>query len=145
MITNQDGFARSSFQTALIAGSVGLVLVALAWLGGESILALVGADYVPAKTLMVLLMLGGAFELASASLRAAAYAMGLARSILRIHLLGIGTYLTLFYVFTRTIGLNGPGVASIMTLMLTLSLTVRLVAKFDPPEGSGRDQSNMGL
>jgi O-antigen/teichoic acid export membrane protein len=132
--SKQDGFARSAFETALIAGSVGLVFVALAWIGGESILALVGQDYVPAKTLMVLLLLGGSFELASASLRAAAYAMGLARSVLRIHLIGIGTYLALFYVFTSTIGLNGPGFASIVTLMLTLSLTVRLVAKHPPPE-----------
>jgi len=137
-LTNKNSFARSAFETAFLAGSVGLLFVGLAWLVGDSLLALIGDDYVPAKTLMVLLLLGGSFELASASLRAAAYAMGLARSILRIHLLGIATYLTLFYIFTRTIGLNGPGFASIITLLLTLSLTVSLVANYDPKDHLGQ-------
>jgi hypothetical protein len=60
-------------------------------------------------------------------LRAAAYATGQATRLLRIHVLGIGFYIVLFFVLTKTMGLTGPGLAAIFTSLLTLSLTVRLV------------------
>jgi O-antigen/teichoic acid export membrane protein len=130
--TNQDAFASSIFKTAFIAGGVGLIFVVVAWFAGGPMLSLVGDDYVPAKPLMVLLLVAGSFELASASMRAAAYAMGQAARLLRIHLLGIAIYLMSFYTFTKTLGLIGPGFASILTSMLTLGLTIRLVRHFKP-------------
>jgi len=123
----QNQFGKLAFQTALIAGAVGLGFVVFVHFAGTPILAFVGADYVPAKPLMVLLLVAASFDLASASLRAAAYAMGRASSLLRIHLLGIAAYISLFYLFTLAFGLIGPGLASILTTLLTLVLTIRLV------------------
>jgi len=120
-------FARNTFRTAFYAGCAGFVFVLIAFLFGEQILRLVGEDYVPAKLLMVLLLVAGSFELASASLRAAAYAMGRAASLLRIHVLGILFYLVLFFILTRLMGLTGPGLAAIFASLFTLILTTRLV------------------
>ncbi len=122
-----DSFGRLPFRTALVAGGVGAIFVLVAVLAGKPLLGLVGADYVPAQPLLVLLLIAAAFELASASLRAAAYAMGRAASLLRIHLLGISAYLLLFFLLTKATGLIGPGLASICASLLTLGLTVRLV------------------
>jgi len=127
--SSSGSFVANAFRAAFYAGCVGMVFVVIAWLFGAQLLALVGEDYVPAKTLMVLLLVGGAFELASASLRAAAYAMGRASTLLRIHILGIVFYITLFFILTRLLGLTGPGFASIFTSLLTLGLTMRLVYK----------------
>jgi len=126
---NQGSFGSLPFRTALIAGGIGLVFVALAQLAGGPILEMVGADYVPAKPLIVLFLIAASFDLASASMRAAAYAMGRASSLLRIHVLGIGTYVILFYILTRANGLMGSGLATIMASLVTFGLTVRLVAK----------------
>lgn len=126
---NEADFTRQVFRTSLIAGGVGLALVAFAYFAGTPILAVVGADYVPAKSLMVLLLFAASFDLAGASLRAAAYAMGRASSLLRIHLLGATAYIILFYVFTRVLGLTGSGLASILASLLTLGLATRLVAQ----------------
>lgn len=127
--SNDSGFRKLQFRTSLIAGSAGLLFVALAWFAGEYLLALIGEDYVPAKPLMVLLLLAASFELASAPLRAAAYAMGKASTLLRIHVLGVGFYIVFFYWVTGYVGLIGPGLASVMTSMLTFSLTAWLIAR----------------
>jgi O-antigen/teichoic acid export membrane protein len=131
---NRDSatFAKDTFRTAFYAGCAGFVFVLVALLFGGPLLRLVGEDYVPAKMLLTLLMVAGSFELASASLRAAAYAMGKAHSLLRIHVLGIFFYLVLFFVLTRSMGLTGPGLAAIVTSLFTLSLTVRLVSRHQP-------------
>jgi O-antigen/teichoic acid export membrane protein len=127
--SDQGGFKKLQFRTSLIAGSAGLLIVVFAWFAGEYLLALVGEDYVPAAPLMVLLLLAASFELASAPLRAAAYAMGKASTLLRIHVLGILCYVVLFYLVTGFVGLIGPGLASVMTSILTFSLTARLIAR----------------
>ena len=123
-------FKKLPILTSLIAGIAGLLITIFAWFAGETLLALVGEDYVPAAPLMVLLLAAASFELASAPLRAATYAIGKASSLLRIHILGIGVYLPLFYVLTHFTGLIGPGLASLMTSVLTFTLTARyLLAK----------------
>ena len=127
--SEEAGFKKLPFRTSLIAGSVGFLIAILAWFVGESLLALIGEDYVPAAPLMVLLLVAASFELASAPLRAAAYAMGKASTLLRIHVLGIGVYIPLFYFITSFTGLIGPGLASLMTSLLTFVLTVRLIAR----------------
>jgi O-antigen/teichoic acid export membrane protein len=126
----EDGNIRSvPFKTALIAGCVGLIFVAVAFFFGQDLLGIVGEEYVAASTLLTLLMVGASFELASASLRAAAYAMGRAGSVLRIHIVGITTYIAIFFIVTPAVGLNGPGLAAILSSLLALVLTVRLIAK----------------
>jgi O-antigen/teichoic acid export membrane protein len=126
---DEGGFKKLPFRASLIAGSVGFLIAIFGWFAGETLLALIGEDYVPAAPLVVLLLVAASFELASAPLRAAAYAMGKASTLLRIHILGIGVYISLFYVVTRFTGLIGPGLASLMTSMLTFALTARLIAR----------------
>jgi O-antigen/teichoic acid export membrane protein len=123
----ETSFSQLAFKTALIAGTAGLACAAFAYVAGTPVLALVGADYVPAKPLMVLLLIAASFDLASASLRAAAYAMGHAARLLRISLLGIAVYVVSFYLFTSYFDLIGPGLASICAMLLTLGLNIRLV------------------
>lgn len=124
-----SGFRKLQFRTSLIAGSAGLLIVAFAWFFGEYLLALIGEDYIPAKPLMVLLLLAASFELASAPLRAAVYAMGKASVLLRIHMIGVGFYIVVFYLVTGYVGLIGPGLASVMTSILTFSMTAWLIAR----------------
>jgi len=125
-----DGGIRSvPFKTALIAGAVGLAFVVLSVFIGPPVLAIIGEEYVAAASLLTLLLLAAAFDLSSASLRAAAYAMGRASSILRIHILSITTYIVAFFALTPSIGLTGPGYAAILGSLLALVLTGRLIAR----------------
>ncbi len=110
---------------SILAG-VGLVLVVFALMAGKSILGLIGADYVAAQPLMVLLLIAASFELSSASLRAAAYAMGSATHLLPIHVLGVIAYVVAFLLLTQLLGLIGAGLATIITSLLTLWLTIVL-------------------
>jgi len=125
--TDQSSFLKLSVRTSAIAGGIGLLIVVFAWFAGEWILALIGENYVPAAPLMVLLLLAASFDLASAPLRASAYAMGNAATLLRIHILGAAVYVFLFYLMTTYTGLVGPGLASILTSLMTFSLTARLM------------------
>jgi len=126
----EDGHFHSvPFKTALVAGSIGLLFVLVSVFFGGDILGIVGEEYVAASTLLSLLLLAASFDLASASLRAAAYAMGRAGSILRIHIVGIITYIAMFFLLTPLTGLTGPGLAAILASLLALILTVRLIAK----------------
>lgn len=125
-----DGAIRTvPFKTAVIAGSAGLLFVAVSMLFGDSLLGIIGQDYVPAATLLSLLLLAASFDLGCAPLRAAAYALGKAGTILRIHILGITTYLAMFFLMTPLVGLNGPGLAAVLGSLLALGLTGRLVAR----------------
>ena len=127
--SKDPGFRRLQFRTSLIAGCSGLLIVVFAWLIGDGALALVGEDYVPAKPLMVLLLFAASFEMASAPFRAAAYAMGKAALLLRIHALGVGFYIVIFYLITGQVGLIGPGLASVATSLLTFTLTASLITR----------------
>lgn len=129
---DEGNFRKLPFRASLMAGCAGLLVVILVLFAGESLLGFIGADYVPANPLLVLLLLAGSFELASSPLRAAVYAMGKASTLLRIHVLGIVVYVVLFYAITKWVGLIGPGLASVMTTLLTFSLTARLVARKAP-------------
>ena len=125
-----DGqFHSVPFKTALVAGCIGLLFVLVSVFFGGDLLGIVGEEYVAASTLLSLLLLAASFDLASASLRAAAYAMGRAGSILRIHIVSIITYIAMFFLLTPLTGLTGPGLAAILASLLALILTVRLIAK----------------
>jgi O-antigen/teichoic acid export membrane protein len=122
-------FLRLSFRTALLAGAAGLLFALLSIVVGPPILRFVGEDYVAASMLVSLLLLAATFELAAAALRTAAYAMGRAGSILRIHVVSICFYLAAFFGFTWLLGLNGPGYAAILASLLSLFLTARLIVR----------------
>ncbi|MEJ8567141.1 lipopolysaccharide biosynthesis protein [Elongatibacter sediminis] len=126
---DRAAFHRLPWRAAAIATFAGLALLVLAALIGRPVLGMVGADYVPAYPLLLLLLLAGCFELTSAPLRAAVYAMGRASALLRIHVVGIAGYLGLFVVFTAWLGLIGPGLAAVGGSVLTLALTVPLLRR----------------
>jgi O-antigen/teichoic acid export membrane protein len=126
----KDGGIRSvPFRTAIIAGSAGLAFVIFSMFFGEPMLGIVGEEYVPAAPLLSLLLLAASFDLASASLRAAAYAMGRAGTVLKIHIGCIVAYVSAFFLLTPLAGLSGPGLAAVIASLLALTLTARLVAK----------------
>jgi O-antigen/teichoic acid export membrane protein len=129
----EDGGIHSiPFKTALIAGLAGLVIVLFSVLFGDSILGIIGTEYVPAAPLLSMLLLAATFDLASAPLRAAAYALGKAGTVLRIHVVGIVSYVALFFVMTPLTGLTGPGWAAIIASLLALGLTAKLIARMSP-------------
>jgi len=129
----EDGGIHSiPFWTALIAGVAGLAIVLFSVLFGRFILGIVGEAYIPAAPLLSMLLLAATFDLASAPLRAAAYAMGKAGVVLRIHVAGIICYVALFFVMTPLTGLTGPGWAAIIASLLALGLTSRLIAGASP-------------
>ena len=126
----QDGGVRSvPFQAAAIAGSIGLVFVVFSMFFGKPILGFIGEEYIPAAALLSLLLLAASFDLACASLRAAAYAIGYAGKVLNIHIVGIIVYIGAFFLLTPLMGLTGPGMASVLASLLALGLTTRLVVK----------------
>jgi O-antigen/teichoic acid export membrane protein len=125
----EDGGIHSiPFKTAVIAGLAGLAVVLFSVVFGEFLLGVIGKDYTPAAPLLSLLLLAATFDLASAPLRAAAYAMGKAGSVLRIHIAGIISYIVLFFVMTPLTGLTGPGWAAILASLFALGMTAKLVA-----------------
>jgi O-antigen/teichoic acid export membrane protein len=124
-----EGFHAVLWKTAFFAGAAGLGLVIFSLFIGRPILGVVGEEYVAAAPLLSLMLLAATFELAGASLRAAVYAMGKAASILRIHVIGIVTYVVMFFVLTPVTGLIGPGLAAIASSLLVLTLTVLLIKR----------------
>jgi hypothetical protein len=55
--------------------------------------------------------------------------MGKAGTVLKIHIGGIVTYISMFFLLTPHIGLTGPGLAAVLASLLALGLTARLVAE----------------
>lgn len=123
---DDGGIHSIPVKTAIVAGAAGLVFVALSIVFGGSLLGIVGDEYIPAAPLLSLLLLAASFDLASASLRAAAYAMGRAATILKIHMVGIVTYLAAFFLLTPPLALLGPGLAAVLASLLAMGLTARL-------------------
>ncbi len=131
MLHNKEaGFHELGFKAVRIAGVTGLILVALSIPLAAPILGIIGPDYTPAAPLLTLMLLAATFELAGSPLRAAAYALGGAGTVLRIYALSSFVYLGLFYVFTLPMGLVGPGIAACIGGALTLVRLVALVRKY---------------
>lgn len=132
MLHNKEaGFHELGFRAVMIAGAAGLLMVALSIPLGAPILGIIGPEYTAAAPLMTLMLLAATFELAGSPLRAAAYALGGAGTVLSIYALSSIIYLSLFYVFTPPLGLVGPGVAASIAGALTLTRLLLLVRKFD--------------
>ena len=131
MLHNKEpGFYELGLRAVKIAGASGLLLVILSIPLGAPILGIIGSDYTSAAPLLTLMLLAATFELAGSPLRAAAYALGGANSVLWIYALSSVVYLGLFYVFTIPLGLNGPGIAACIGGALTLVRLLFLVRKF---------------
>jgi len=131
MLHNKEAdFHELGYKAVRIAGLSGLVLVALSIPLAAPILGIVGPDYTPAAPLLSLMLLAATFELAGSPLRAAAYALGGAGTVLRIYALSAIVYLSLFYVFTPPLGLIGPGIAASIGGALTLWRLLVLVRKY---------------
>lgn len=131
MLHNKEaGFHELGFRAVKIAGAIGLSMVILSIPLGAPILGIIGSDYTPAAPLMTLMLLAATFELAGSPLRAAAYALGGAGTVLRIYALSSFIYLALFYVFTPPLGLIGPGIAASIGGALTLGRLLYLVRKY---------------
>jgi O-antigen/teichoic acid export membrane protein len=126
---NAAGFYELGFKAVRVAGAGGLIFVLLSIPTAEPILGIVGQDYTPAAPLLSLMLLAATFELAGSPLRAAAYALGHAGSILRIYALSSFVYLGLFYILTPSFGLIGPGIAASIGGVLTFWRMLVLVRK----------------
>lgn len=126
----EDGGIHSvPFKAAVIAGMAGLGFVLISIVFGESILGIIGEEYIPAASLLTMLLIAASFDLASAPLRAAAYAIGRAGSVLNIHVIGTIVYVSMFFLMTPLTGLTGPGWAAMLASLLAFGLTARLVAR----------------
>ncbi len=123
-------FARVTRLTALLAGAVGGVFVLLSLFFGEPLLRIfVGEAFVPAAPLMTLLLLASGLELASAPLRSAAYAVGKAGALLRLHVLTTLLYLALFFALSSATGLIGAGIAAAVAAVAALAGQIRLLSR----------------
>ncbi len=125
--SNAEGFHELAFRAVKVAGAAGLLLVLLSIPAAGPILGIIGPEYSEAAPLLTLMLLAATFELAGSPLRATAYAMGKVAQVLRIYLLSVLIYLSLFYVLIPSMGLLGPGVAASSGTLLTLLLMLRLV------------------
>ncbi|CAA0100050.1 Inner membrane protein YghQ [Halioglobus japonicus] len=121
-----DDFKLIAYRTVLLGAGVGLALVLVGFFFGDLILAtLFGNAFVGAANLLVLLLLAGTFDLAGAPLRSAAYAIGLAGKVLRLHIVSAVIYLGLFVALTSQIGLMGAGWATCISVVLpTIALAI---------------------
>jgi O-antigen/teichoic acid export membrane protein len=117
-----EGFHQLGYNAVKTAGAIGLLLVIVSIPTAGPILGLIGPEYRQGATLLSLMLLAATFELATAPLRAAAYATGRVASVLRIHVLGILVFLGMFYLLTPRLGLPGPGIAAVTGALLTLVL-----------------------
>ena len=128
-----DDFKLIAYRTALIGAGAGLLLVLVGFFFGDLILAtLFGKEFVGATSLLTLLLLAGAFDLAAASLRSAAYAIGLAGKVLRLHIASAFIYLVLFVSLTSQMGLMGAGWATCIAVALPTIAMAILIRQSTP-------------
>ena len=105
-----------------------LLAIASIWLGAPLLKLAVGEGYVPAAALLSWLIAAATLELAAAPLRPAGYALGAAKAMLGVQALASVLFIALFQLLTPTLGLAGPGLATVAMSLVTLlgmSLAVR--------------------
>ncbi len=127
---SQDpGFLRLTFRSGLIAGSVSAVIFGVVVVVGRPLIeAIMGAAYVDAAPLLVLLVLAGTIELYGFALRPAGYGMGRPGVIVTINTLAMLIYGGLFFGLTSRFGLLAPGLASVAAALISLiSLSIAVL------------------
>ena len=125
-----DDFGMITFRVAMLAGGSGLLFVLLGYFFGADLLVILfGQEYIGAATVLTLLLLAASFTLAASSLRSAAYAIGDADKVLRIHVVSSVIYLSLFFVLAQQFGLWGIGIASCVAYAIPLIAMALLIKK----------------
>ncbi|MDT8282006.1 MAG: lipopolysaccharide biosynthesis protein [Gammaproteobacteria bacterium] len=123
-------FKLVAYRTALIGGGAGLLFVLVGYFSGDILLAaLFGEEFTGAAAVLTLMLLGGAFDIAAASLRSACYAIGHAGKVLRLHVQSSVIYLTLFIALTSQMGLIGAGWAACFAAALPPVAMALLIRK----------------
>jgi len=106
-------FKMIVYRTAMLAGAVGSAFVVIGHFYGEALLVLLaGQGFAAAAPVLTLLLLASTFDLAAASLLPAAYAIGDAGRVLRLHAISAAIYIAMFIFLTEEIGLLGAGIAA---------------------------------
>jgi O-antigen/teichoic acid export membrane protein len=114
-------FTRLIIRIGALLGGPALAFALLSlWLGAPLLALTVGLDYLPAAPLLSWLIAAAALELASAPLRPAAYALGVAGAVLRVQVLACAVFIAVLQWSTPLLGLNGPGVATTALMAVTL-------------------------
>lgn len=125
-------FKLVAYRTALLGAAMGFLFVLGGYFYGEVILdTLVGKEYIAAAPVLTLLLLAATFDLSASSLRAAAYAIGYAAQVLKLYVLSVIIYLSLFFSLTARMGLIGAGVAACVAAVIPLVAMVILIHKSD--------------
>lgn len=133
-------FGRITRLTALLAGASGALFVMLALVFGEPLLRVfVGEEFVAASGLLTVMLFASTLELASAPLRTAAYAIGKAGTLLRIHVATTSLYMVLFFALTSSMGLIGAGVAAASAALIALMGQIWLLNRQRIPAPSSPD------
>ena len=126
----KDDFGMIAFRIDAIAGGSGLLFVLLGYFFVTDLMAILfGQEYVGAATVLTLLLLAASFTLAASSLRSAAYAIGHAGKVLRIHAISSVIYLVLFFVLTWQFGLWGVGIATCIAFAIPPIAMALLIQK----------------
>jgi len=135
---DRDDFGMIAFRIATIAGGVGLLFTLLSYFFGTELMAILfGQEYVGAATVLTLLLLAASFTLAASSLRSAAYAIGHAGKVLRIHAISSVIYLSLFFVLAWKMGLLGVGIATCIAFAIPPIAMAHLIRKSICNKASG--------
>ena len=136
-------FASLLYRSMAACAGLGLIIAALVWAYAVPLLTrLAGAEYGNAAPALSWLMLAAGLKLGIAPLRAAAYAMDRAHTVLKISILAMIVFVVAFPLLTQALGLAGAGMANAVTslvTMITISFLVKSQMhqlKSDPPSSS---------
>jgi O-antigen/teichoic acid export membrane protein len=114
-------FVRVTWRTGVVTAGIGLLVVGVAFFAAEPLLVtLAGDDFGAGADLLTLLLLAASIELAGAAYRPAGYVMGKARALLSVQIISTVAYLGSFVGLIQFYGLNGIGMAAIISGGITL-------------------------
>lgn len=105
---------------ALMAGPALLLAVASLWLGDWLLAVTVGAEYLPAASLLSWLIGAATLELAAAPLRPAAYAQGRPGTVLWVQVIACGVFVAVFALCAPRYGVDAPGIATSAMMVVSL-------------------------
>ena len=115
-------FGRVVARTLGTALAFGLgVALLMRVIGGPLLEAAVGSEYLAAAPVLAWLMLAAGLELGVSTVRAAAYAQGLAGRVLRYYALSLGLYLMVLLAMTPLTGLTAAGMAAAAAALANLA------------------------
>ena len=123
-------FASLLYRSMAACAGIGLVIAAIVWAYAVPLLTLAASDeYRGAAPALSWLMLAAGLNLGIAPLRAAAYAMDKAHTVLKIYALTMIVFVVAFPLLTPALGLAGAGMASAITSLVTMIAMSLLVKK----------------